>query len=345
MGDLHGPAYRVSSLDTASLRSHRREPSSVETEHQRNAEAETVLPWRLLLLGTTLQHLPPGPRLISALYDLASYARARYKRAANFEIDDADGKLLWKSRLRDLGVRVANTLVEMGDWEGCRRHLQSLRVGLGEGLDGREEDEMLRGRIALVAIRIGDLVIAREALGLMKSKKGKPGKEGERRTTEDNSSDVEKSSEDKGEAEEIQEQVEADDDEAIAPTSTYLEALRPLLYLAEGSFPTARDRLTTSLLPSFLAKSNQAVIALYAGQLPEARALLEELVEETKKPSSSRGAEGGMPPTALLFNLATCYELLTDRARALKVGLAERVAQMDGNSIGGWVRAVGDFKL
>lgn len=48
---------------------------------------------------------------------------------------------------------------------------------------------------------------------------------------------------------------------------------------------------------------------------------------------------------ALTFNLSTIYELCTERSRALKIGLAEKVAEMheEGRGIGEKVN--GDFKL
>jgi len=54
---------------------------------------------------------------------------------------------------------------------------------------------------------------------------------------------------------------------------------------------------------------------------------------------------------ALTFNLSTIYELCTERSRALKIGLAERVAEMQvekrlngGGDVGG-EKVNGDFKL
>jgi hypothetical protein len=44
---------------------------------------------------------------------------------------------------------------------------------------------------------------------------------------------------------------------------------------------------------------------------------------------------------ALTFNLSTIYELCTERSRALKIGLAEKVASMQGRG----EKVNGDFKL
>lgn len=64
----------------------------------------------------------------------------------------------------------------------------------------------------------------------------------------------------------------------------------------------------------------------------QGKELLEELV-----------ASGKSSPT-LLFNLSTMYELCTERATALKLGLSETVAAMEGG-LGGWERTNADFKL
>jgi hypothetical protein len=45
---------------------------------------------------------------------------------------------------------------------------------------------------------------------------------------------------------------------------------------------------------------------------------------------------------ALTFNLSTIYELCTERSRALKIGLAEKIAALP---VRGGEKANGDFKL
>ena len=247
---------------------------------------------------------------------------------------------------------MANVLVGMGDWEGARRHLAGLRVGLGEGLDGREEDELLRGRVALVGFRMGDLRGASEVLGLTKDKEREKGKGvrgvGKKKAEK---GDIQGGDEDESaESEDLEgdvHDIEGEEEDPAAQSSTYTEALTPLLSLASGSFATAKDQLSTSLLPSVLAKTNQAVVALYSGHLNQARDLLEELVAEATKSGGEGGggAGGGCIPSAVIFNLGTCYELLTDRARGLKLELAEKVAGLEGNGREGWERGGGEFKL
>jgi len=64
----------------------------------------------------------------------------------------------------------------------------------------------------------------------------------------------------------------------------------------------------------------------------QARTLLESLVE------------GGFSSRTLLNNLAATYELCTDRSKALKLALADRIAKRD-ESDRGWEKSNADFKL
>jgi trafficking protein particle complex subunit 12 len=54
--------------------------------------------------------------------------------------------------------------------------------------------------------------------------------------------------------------------------------------------------------------------------------------------------EGGYSSHTLLFNLATMYELCTERNRNLKLKLAEKVASMEPSNRG-WEKSNADFKL
>jgi trafficking protein particle complex subunit 12 len=54
--------------------------------------------------------------------------------------------------------------------------------------------------------------------------------------------------------------------------------------------------------------------------------------------------DSGFSSHTLLFNLATTYELCTERNRSLKVKLAEKVAGMD-ETVRGWEKGNADFKL
>ncbi|KAK1771449.1 trafficking protein particle complex subunit 12 [Phialemonium atrogriseum] len=77
---------------------------------------------------------------------------------------------------------------------------------------------------------------------------------------------------------------------------------------------------------------NMAVCLLYVGEIQEGKSLLEGMVD------------AGYSSHTLLFNLATMYELCTERSRTLKAQLAERVAGMEESPMG-WEKGNADFKL
>ncbi|KAK1063681.1 hypothetical protein LTR74_009293 [Friedmanniomyces endolithicus] len=93
-----------------------------------------LIPWELRLLLVRLQSLSTedgGRRGVMALYVLAGEARAHLKQAHMREDGTEEGS--WTERLRDLGLRVADALVEMSELETAERHLDSLTdVGIDE---------------------------------------------------------------------------------------------------------------------------------------------------------------------------------------------------------------------
>ena len=230
-------------------------------------------------------------------YDLAREARVEVAKSAG------EARQMWKGRLEDLGVRVGNALVEMGDLEGAGRHLESLQLARSCA-DG---DEIRRERIALLYLRIGDVAAAKRFVG------------------EDGSGST-------------------------------VGVLQPLLRMAEGRYEDAVEgwkalRAAPSASNPEMATQNLAVCLLYTGRLDEvcfsaglyyaiaalkcirqARSLLEKLVDE------------GHSFHALTFNLSTMYELCTDKARALKTELTEKVASLDMSDVG-WEKSNVDFKL
>ncbi|CAL8578112.1 hypothetical protein XPA_003913 [Xanthoria parietina] len=247
LGDIHSPFY----LD----------------DHN-----ECILPWELRVLAVRLQALEAGDarRGVQGYYDLAAYARRRIRGSG-----DADVRGLWKDRLRDLGVRAGNALVEMGDLEAGRRHFKTL-VG---ATTTTEENTVLSSWIAMLCLRMGDL------------EKTRTWTRGDRLAGG-----------------------------ASAINSSQLakhDVLKPLLNMAEGEYGIAATEWR-SLLQSphnVLAKQNLAVCLLYTGHLSETSQLLEELVNDNHA------------FYALTFNLATVYELSTDKSRDRKTQLAERVAE------------------
>jgi tetratricopeptide (TPR) repeat protein len=118
-----------------------------------------LVPWDLRLLVVRLTALGYGEwrKGIMGYYELARECRESILRAG----EDSE-KVLWRRRLRDCGIRVANTLVEMGDLDGAGRHLGTLSTGEGES-DAAETRDVLVME-AMLWLRVGDLASARRCL-------------------------------------------------------------------------------------------------------------------------------------------------------------------------------------
>ncbi|KAI1749935.1 hypothetical protein F4782DRAFT_286696 [Xylaria castorea] len=113
-----------------------------------------------------------------------------------------------------------------------------------------------------------------------------------------------------------------------------------LANMADGEYDAAlekwralRDEMAENGVEDEMVGVNLAVCLLYTGRMPEGRDLLEELVS------------AGQTSHTLLFNLTTMYELCSDRAKSLKMRLAESVADTEPRSGGGWEKTNADFKL
>ncbi|KAF2464747.1 uncharacterized protein BDR25DRAFT_307069 [Lindgomyces ingoldianus] len=118
-----------------------------------------LVPWDLRLLTVRLAALGYGEwrKGIMGYYELARECRENISKA-----DSVAEKTLWKARLRDCGIRVANVLVEMGELEGAGRHLGTLATADGK-TDSQEAREVLIME-ALVWLRVGDVRAARRCL-------------------------------------------------------------------------------------------------------------------------------------------------------------------------------------
>ncbi|KAL1649070.1 hypothetical protein SLS61_006594 [Didymella pomorum] len=114
-----------------------------------------LVPWDLRLLVVRLTALGYGEwrKGIMGYYELARECRESVLRAS-----EESEKMLWRRRLRDCGIRVANTLVEMGDLEGAGRHLGTLSES-----DGEPDRDVLVME-AMVWLRVGDMASARRCL-------------------------------------------------------------------------------------------------------------------------------------------------------------------------------------
>ncbi|KAK5128501.1 hypothetical protein LTR85_003169 [Meristemomyces frigidus] len=122
-----------------------------------------LIPWELRLLLVRLQSIGAtdgGRRGIMALYGLAAEVRATLKQ----DNDDEVLRDVWPGRLRDLGLRVADALVEMGELETANRHLETLT-------DADEEE--IAYRRALLRIRVGDVTGARICVNSMRDESRK----------------------------------------------------------------------------------------------------------------------------------------------------------------------------
>ncbi|THX96303.1 hypothetical protein D6D02_09810, partial [Aureobasidium pullulans] len=135
--------------------------SSTYTRPHREIFLEQI-PWPLRLLLLKLQVLGTADahrRAIMGLYALSSECRTLAQKA-RVEKDEEAFKM-WKTRLSDLGIRVAGELVEMGELETARRHLATL-----EPEPATTETEMLEMciRKTLLLLKIGDTKAAEECL-------------------------------------------------------------------------------------------------------------------------------------------------------------------------------------
>ncbi|KAF2761005.1 hypothetical protein EJ05DRAFT_449284 [Pseudovirgaria hyperparasitica] len=120
------------------------------------------------------------------------------------------------------------------------------------------------------------------------------------------------------------------------PASQPPSHLTALLQISDDDFDSALSTLQAlrkSHSKDPMIGQNLAVCRLYVGQMSAAREVLEDLVDQ------------GHAFHTLTFNLATLYELSTERAREKKGALADRVAGRKPRDQESWERANVDFKL
>lgn len=118
---------------------------------------EHLVPWELRVLNVRLQSLGFGDprRSVMSYYDLAKEAREHI--AKNATRSHAPESELWKTRLWDLGIRVAGALIDMEDLSGAAHHLATLPG---------DEGGKLAFCKALLWLRLGDSERARECARL-----------------------------------------------------------------------------------------------------------------------------------------------------------------------------------
>ncbi|PNH43235.1 hypothetical protein VD0004_g4205 [Verticillium dahliae] len=112
------------------------------------------------------------------------------------------------------------------------------------------------------------------------------------------------------------------------------QVILALCEMADGEYEAAL-RLWQALrqeVDDEMVGVNMAVCLLYTGNMDKGREVLESM------------AGSGRSSHTLLFNLSTMYELCTERNRAMKIKLTERLAGLDATE-SGWEKTNADFKL
>ncbi|OJD32442.1 tetratricopeptide repeat protein 15 [Diplodia corticola] len=269
-----------------------------------------IVPWELRVLSVRLMGLGYGDwrRGVMGYYELAREARIEAIKS-----HDPNSKQIWKGRLRELAIRVANALIEMGECEGAARHLAGLvraDSGTDEAIAAEEkadsaslspESARLKSMEALTWIKVGDIDAAKRCVAASPSPAPHTPSAGD------------------------------------APPPA--DPLNALVAMAEADYPTALtiwDMLAAESPDDPMVTQNRAVCLLYVGRIADARALLEDLIDH--------GENSSYAFHALTFNLSTIYELCTERSRERKLELVDKVSALEPSAMG-WERQAGDFKL
>ncbi len=143
-------------------------PSQQHYQNRRRSShvAATYVPWELRVLAIRLQALSCDDwrRALMGYYELAREARSNIAACASATREKGeDITLLWRGRLYDLGVRVANALVEMGDLKAAAMHLASLKSASGNAATSGEYLAAIM-KEALVWLSLGDVASVRGIL-------------------------------------------------------------------------------------------------------------------------------------------------------------------------------------
>lgn len=121
----------------------------------KSKQLQHIAPWPLRLIAVRLQSIGFGDvrKGISGLYELGLEAK---KQLARRDYGQQE-KTTWKERLSDLGIRVVNTLIEMGDLDAARRTLAGM-------VPPEEHDLRTISRRILLQLRVGDIEAAKSLL-------------------------------------------------------------------------------------------------------------------------------------------------------------------------------------
>ncbi|THW81422.1 hypothetical protein D6D15_10619, partial [Aureobasidium pullulans] len=219
--------------------------SSTYTRPHREIFLEQI-PWPLRLLLLKLQVLGTADahrRAIMGLYALSSECRTLAQKARSEK--DEEAFKMWKTRLSDLGIRVAGELVEMGELETARRHLATL-----EPEPATTEAEMLEMciRKTLLLLKIGDTQAAEECLA-----------------TSTSSSEP-----------------QTHTDENLLIQRHVLSAITSLCTSSPTTAVTQLQNLATTYPSNPLILHNLAIANIYSNNVSTASSILESLVSESE---------------------------------------------------------------
>lgn len=119
-----------------------------------------IVLWELRVLAVRLHAMGWGDsrRGIEGYYDLGRECRMEIAKAMR------DGRQqeasLWRQRLAELGDRVADGLVELGDLQAAARYVESQRGGEGK------DETAINNQLALLYLRMGQVNAARRCHGV-----------------------------------------------------------------------------------------------------------------------------------------------------------------------------------
>ena len=259
-------------------------PNDEDEHHQPIGDRQQhIMPFPLRLQALRLQAIgfSDARRGVSALYDLGLECR---EHIADLSATQEERRI-WANRLEEIGIRVVNALIEMGDLDCARRTLMLLKpTNPGQGLRWKTD-------LILLNIRIGDLTVAKKLL------------------------------------------TEHNDYQSVNAS------LQPLLMLAEGHYEDAAEAWEhlldnhPSVEESRLISQNLAVASLYSGHVEKTAEIMERMIED------------GNSAPSLVLNLATLYDLSSEKARDHKMVLANRLSKQRGSKDHNWSMTNTDFKL
>lgn len=263
-GNVLLAAQEAKALEDLSSTFYYDETASTDGGH---ATPHHIMPFDLRLQALRLQGIGFGDsrRTVGALFDVGMECRENIMSAQNEEKE----KALWRDRLDEIGTRVVNALIDLGDLDCARRTLESMQP------DSDSDGTRWTTRLVLLLIKMGEI---RTAKNILKAKTSNPGTE---------------------------------------------RLLRSFLAVADGELHDAaqllsempKDTADSAILA--IAQQNLAVAYLYAGEIEKSRQILENLIST------------GHSFQALTVNLATLYDLSSDKSKDLKMAMAVKVAEAD----------------